>query len=141
MEVRYEVVRGYVKYQGTVYYAGTLLPRHFTERDRHRLIHPSRVVSKEVPLEDAGTKENPEVIKTETPVVVKELATGGIVSKEIVQEAITGKSNTVNTMTKGTKITKKATSKTELKTTVEARGQKAPQTATTPTGAKTPAKK
>lgn len=46
---RFIVTRQYIKYKGTLYKKGELLPPEFTERDRCRNIYPSRIGTTEVP--------------------------------------------------------------------------------------------
>lgn len=46
---RFIVTRQYIKYKGTLYKKGELLPPEFTERDRCRNIYPSRIGTIEVP--------------------------------------------------------------------------------------------
>jgi hypothetical protein len=52
--LRYFVERQSVKYKGKMYLEGELLPETFTEKERFRVLYPSRI----------GTKEVPEVAKT-----------------------------------------------------------------------------
>ena len=45
---RFIVTRQYIKYKGTLYKRGELLPPEFTERDRCRNIYPSRIGTVEI---------------------------------------------------------------------------------------------
>lgn len=60
---RFIVTRQYIKYKGTLYKKGELLPPEFTERDRCRNIYPSRIGTTEVP--DSEEKaEDIDMLKT-----------------------------------------------------------------------------
>ena len=60
---RFIVTRQYIKYKGTLYKRGELLPPEFTERDRCRNIYPSRIGTTEVPDSEEKT-EGIDVLKT-----------------------------------------------------------------------------
>lgn len=60
---RFIVTRQYIKYKGTLYKKGELLPPEFTERDRCRNIYPSRIGTTEVPDSEEKT-EGIDVLKT-----------------------------------------------------------------------------
>lgn len=54
---RFIVTRQYIKYKGTLYKKGELLPPEFTERDRCRNIYPSRIGTTEVPDREEKAEE------------------------------------------------------------------------------------
>ncbi len=47
--IRYKVVRKDIRYKNKTYSEGALLPETFTERDKFRLLYPSRVEEVTVP--------------------------------------------------------------------------------------------
>lgn len=61
MAERYQVVRGQIKWKGTLYFTGDLLPENFTDKDRARHMYSRRIELVEI-------KEQPkEVPPVKTP--------------------------------------------------------------------------
>lgn len=79
MAMRFKVTRLWIKHKGVIYRAGDLLPEEFTDRDKFRNVHPSRIGVAEVPVESP----------VEPPVVIEDKAAAPIINSdatEVVKE-------------------------------------------------------
>lgn len=61
--VRYKVIRKSIRWNRQTYHTGDLLPETFSEKDKYRVLYPSRITSVEVkeevkttPIVSMGTK-------------------------------------------------------------------------------------
>ncbi len=61
--IRYKVIRGLVKWRGTVYYIGDFMPDHFTAYDRARTTYTRRLTPVEILDEPLVVSEVETVLK------------------------------------------------------------------------------
>lgn len=60
--IRYKVIRKSIRWNRQTYHTGDLLPETFSEKDKYRVLYPSRITSVEVkevkttPIVSMGTK-------------------------------------------------------------------------------------
>jgi hypothetical protein len=61
--LRWQVIKGFVKYKGKVYYQGQLLPASFTDRDREHQVYSRRLIKVEIPDESSTLSKPAETIE------------------------------------------------------------------------------
>lgn len=57
--IRYQVIRKEIRFNRHTYHAGEMLPESFSEKDKYRVLYPSRIAKVEVP--DAIDVSSPSV--------------------------------------------------------------------------------
>lgn len=76
-QYRWQVVRGYVKHKGTLYFTGDFLPETFTDRDRARHIY-----SRRMELAEYTPEPTPEPVEEKTKTVSAPTSTPPKAEKE-----------------------------------------------------------
>ena len=105
MSFRWQVLKNSIKWKGTCYEAGQLMPASFTDRDRERQVYSRRLIKVEIP--DEPLKLEPDAVITppsevevvseqEVTEVIPEVKEEVVIPKEVLQSGVP-KASPVNT--------------------------------------------